>query len=220
MGANGASVTVRCPVCGSKEKLETLLAIAPALGGYWGDRNRLALGFRKGEIRWACEGCVQAGRALRASPSKEVHCLHPPYLAYYDDDIECEDCGQTFTFSAEEQRFWYEELQFLLRSRPKQCAPCRRRRRERKKAEAQLGPALAQLTVTPKEPQLLLQIADLYLEAGRPRKSAEYLRRAKNQVDDPTLLEELWARIRATEQLGTSTAEGACTNGEATDHQT
>lgn len=196
----GAKVVVKCPVCGSKQALEAILQVVPRLARPWDERDRLEEAFRHGSIPWACEDCLRAGRAIMANPAVQVFCLHAPYLAYYDVQGVCEDCKQGFTFSASEQRFWYEELRFLLHSRPKQCAPCRRKRRAQKQAEAELGPVLAALQLTPKDPELLIKIADLYLQAGRPRKGAEYLRRAKNQVTEPGRLENLMTRIESVER--------------------
>ena len=199
VGSASARPKVLCPVCGSRQGLEPLLKHAPDLGGWWGNVDRLAEGFRRGEIHWACDDCLKAGRALKGDPSAQVFCLHAPYLAYYDVELSCSDCRQIFTFSAGEQRFWYEELRFVLHSVPKQCAPCRRRRRDRLKAESELGAALAALKVTPRDPELLLRIADIYLQVGHPRKGAEYLRRAKNQVREPEQLEALMVRLREVE---------------------
>ena len=44
---------------------------------------------------------------------------------YQDITIKCQDCGETFIFSAAEQK-WYEEKGFTP---PKRCRYCRNRRK-------------------------------------------------------------------------------------------
>jgi hypothetical protein len=76
---------------------------------------------------------------MEANPVVQKFCDHPPYLAYFDVPLRCEDCGSTFVFEAKEQQFWYEELKFWVQSRPKQCAACRKLRRERKSEQNKKG---------------------------------------------------------------------------------
>lgn len=48
---------------------------------------------------------------------------------YYEDkELICKDCGEFFTFSGGEQRY-YAERQF---SEPKRCKPCRQKRKAAK----------------------------------------------------------------------------------------
>lgn len=47
-------------------------------------------------------------------------------MNFEDRTIVCEDCGEEFVFSAEEQEF-YESKGFVD---PKRCKPCRQRRKE------------------------------------------------------------------------------------------
>ena len=56
-----------------------------------------------------------------------------PYFAFIDAKLACDDCGQSFVFAAAEQRHWYETLKFWVQFRPKQCLPCRRIRRARRR---------------------------------------------------------------------------------------
>lgn len=48
-------------------------------------------------------------------------------MEYGDKVLTCEDCGEEFVFSAEEQEFFLEKGF----QPPKRCKPCRSRRKER-----------------------------------------------------------------------------------------
>lgn len=148
---------------------------------------------RTGEIKWACENCLEAGRAIRGDPAKQKFGIGAPFYAYYDVMLRCTDCGQSFTFSAEDQRFWYEHLRFIIYAYPKQCLPCRRKRRDRNQASAELSSILQKLDH--RNPQELIRVAELYQRMGIKRKSLEYMRRAKNLVRDPELVRALLAKI-------------------------
>ena len=89
---------------------------------------------RAGQCQWACAPCIKAGRALEGHPALQTWCDYSPYFAFFDTELRCTDCGQSFVFAASEQRFWYETLKFWVQSRPKQCVPCRRARRARSQA--------------------------------------------------------------------------------------
>ena len=49
-------------------------------------------------------------------------------MEYEDKTLTCVDCGQPFTFSAEDQAF-HAEKGFM--NEPKRCRACRQSRRER-----------------------------------------------------------------------------------------
>ena len=88
---------------------------------------------RAGQLQWACSHCIDAGLALEGHPALQTWCDYNPYFAFIDAKLACEDCGQSFVFPAAEQRHWYETLKFWVQSRPKQCLPCRRIRRARRR---------------------------------------------------------------------------------------
>ncbi len=46
---------------------------------------------------------------------------------YFDLECNCRDCGRSFIFFAEEQKYWYEELGFGLDSDCVHCVECRKR---------------------------------------------------------------------------------------------
>ena len=53
------------------------------------------------------------------SPSSVTH--------YFDEKRVCRDCEKPFIFFAVEQRYWYEELGFVLDSDCVRCVVCRRK---------------------------------------------------------------------------------------------
>jgi hypothetical protein len=63
--------------------------------------------------------------AIAADVSRQrratIHVTH-----YFDSVRTCRRCGRPFLFFAEEQRHWYEELQFPLEADCLECAPCRK----------------------------------------------------------------------------------------------
>lgn len=75
-------------------------------------------------IGWHAHGLI-AGTSIRADVRKQMpatfHVTH-----YFDLERECCDCGRKFIFFAEEQKHWYEELQFGLDSDCVRCVPCRK----------------------------------------------------------------------------------------------
>ena len=68
--------------------------------------------------------------AIRADISKQNFSVCPRHW-YIDAVFECCDCKKDFTFSANEQKFWYEERQFWIDSKPKRCVSCRKNERRR-----------------------------------------------------------------------------------------
>src|SRR5690606_36527388 len=46
---------------------------------------------------------------------------------YFDLERQCRDCGRSFIFFAEEQKFWYERLGFGLESDCVRCVDCRKK---------------------------------------------------------------------------------------------
>ena len=59
---------------------------------------------------------------------------------YFDLDRSCRDCGKSFIFFAEEQKYWYEVLRFGFEVDCVRCVPCRKCQRvisrNRKRYEA------------------------------------------------------------------------------------
>jgi hypothetical protein len=74
--------------------------------------------------------------AIRADHSK--HAPHNSYGAlnfYVDLDFVCADCGTDETWTAEQQRWWYEEAKGYIDSRAVRCRSCRGRAREEKQVQ-------------------------------------------------------------------------------------
>lgn len=67
--------------------------------------------------------------AVRADIAKQNDSVCPRHW-YVDATICCVGCGNDYIFTADEQRFWYEELRFYVDSFPTRCNHCRRADRE------------------------------------------------------------------------------------------
>ncbi len=104
---------------------------------WWGKPGWILNEAKKGTLQWACSHCLKKQKAIRAYPEAQKYLDHPPYLAYFATEIACEDCKETFVFSAQEQQYWYEELCFWVQSRPKHCKTCRQIRRERRQEQSE-----------------------------------------------------------------------------------
>lgn len=74
---------------------------------------------------------IDYATAVRADISQQDFTV-APRLWYVDATFCCARCAKSFVFSAQEQKFWYEELKFFVDSLPKHCSSCRRELRELK----------------------------------------------------------------------------------------
>lgn len=148
---------------------------------------RLRLGgslYREGWTRyvrneWACAECVRTGLALRADPARQRTGRRGPFFAYWDQARTCGYCGGPYTFTALEQRSWYEERRLSRRVHPIACPPCRRAVVAFRQAQKRLAERLA--TLDPSAPAQLVEVGELELQVGSLRKGLEYLRRARNR---------------------------------------
>ena len=172
-----------------------LLSVIEKLG-IWGNLEPGWSAKYASHLAWACDDCLEAGRALAAKPWLQTFGYGFAIFAYFDENRNCEDCKTDFVFSAGEQAYWYETLQFVLYSVPKQCPNCRKTRRKAKGIHAELGRIQAQFTGGIPE---LIQLADLYLELGNTLKALEHLRRAKNKTRSMELRDQLLVRIAGLE---------------------
>jgi hypothetical protein len=80
--------------------------------------------------------------AQRADVSKQNFSVVPRHW-YIDADFECIDCRKAFTFSADEQRFWYEDRQFWVDSTPSRCVKCRKAQRNKLKLKQRYDALIA-----------------------------------------------------------------------------
>lgn len=148
---------------------------------------------RSGNLQWACSLCLKNHRAIIAKPQFQKWCNHTPYLAYFDIQLKCEDCREMFTFSANEQKYWYEELHFWVQSRPKRCQSCREIKRSQKRANHELTERLQ--NIDPKNPFDLAEVSRLYFDLGNLDKSLEFLRQAKNRARESHQLDSLEKKL-------------------------
>jgi hypothetical protein len=63
--------------------------------------------------------------AVPSDPNSQNCSICPRYW-YVDAIFPCDRCGAEFSFSAAEQRTWYEEYGFWVDSLPRHCLSCRR----------------------------------------------------------------------------------------------
>lgn len=79
---------------------------------------------------------VRTGRWLPVDKSKlnigNSYAVPPDY--YQDIEFECRDCGAEETWTARQQKWWFEEAQGYFFSTAMRCRSCRARERERKAA--------------------------------------------------------------------------------------
>jgi hypothetical protein len=135
-----------CPVCGRKISLKnqgkrflSIAHIVPWFLSYEELLKAIVQGaFRdshsnRDKIYWACDNCLENGKAILADPKVQTYIDCAPYYAYFDLYFDCETCKKNFLFSATEQKFWYESLKFWVQSQPKDCADCRQEKRKKKR---------------------------------------------------------------------------------------
>lgn len=75
--------------------------------------------------------------AVSADPSKQVsNCSYdPPPLWYVDRDFVCVKCGTEETWTAVQQKWYYEEAKGTLYARAIRCHDCRLKIREAKELQ-------------------------------------------------------------------------------------
>jgi len=106
--------------------------------------------------------------AVRADISRQ-NCSICPRHWYLNAAFRCARCGNTFVFSADEQRYWYEELGFWVDSQAKHCAKCRRELRGlkelRQEYDRDVGAVLSR-SASLKSKQRLLEVVDTLDKSG------------------------------------------------------
>ncbi|MEZ4777646.1 MAG: zinc-ribbon domain containing protein [Bacteroidia bacterium] len=183
-------INLTCPCCHGKVKekqLTKMLSLFPFNGltlptGLPRSKGLMETLSRNPSI-WACDDCFASGKALLGNPDKQYYTFQSPwdfgfpYLMYINKSLTCETCREHFTFSKEEQLYWYEELQFVVYSKPKNCINCRKQLRYQKSLNTELSAALQ--NGEPTDPEILLRIAEIYQEMGNTEKMKAYLTAAK-----------------------------------------
>lgn len=99
--------------------------------------------------------------AIRGNVHKQRFCSAHNIGKYFyvDEQRTCVQCNQDFIFSAKEQRFWYEVLDFHLDTRGLRCLKCRRQRRSDNALRQQIGAARKELRTNADDPRALLDLA-------------------------------------------------------------
>lgn len=123
--------------------------------------------------------------AIRAQTESQNCSICPRYW-YVDALFECERCGADFTFSAAEQRTWYEVYRFWVDSVPKSCPACRRALRTlkavRQEYDRTVESTLRQGDLESKK-RLAALIDQLYEIGGDlPARINEHRRQIANQI--------------------------------------
>ena len=172
-----------CPCCGvrrGEQAKQYLLKIEQQCDRHhlkvWGESEGWSLRAAMRELQWACPTCLKRSIALPRKPWLQTWCDHTPYFAFFDVELNCNDCKNRFVFSASEQQFWYEQLQFWVQSRPKQCKNCRKVRRQTKQANIRLQELLPNYDCTNSID--LAKVAKLYFELNSHKKGSVFLKRA------------------------------------------
>lgn len=100
--------------------------------------------------------------AVRGDITRQEYCAahHVPHYFYVDRALVCLECGEAFTFSADEQKHWYETLGFHHHADAVRCVACRRKRRSEKALNGQIARAKEALRESPDDPSHLLALAE------------------------------------------------------------
>ncbi len=114
---------------------------------------------------WACNECLETGKAVLADTSKQHYGLGGPILYYLDLPFTCSRgcsyCGGSYVFTISEQKYWYEELNFFVESIPSFCEGNRKRLRLMKVNQKKLGVLINKKNKDVKD---LEEIRDIYIE--------------------------------------------------------
>jgi hypothetical protein len=85
---------------------------------------------------------VDLSTAIRSANVKEQNFSVFPRHWFIDAWFRCESCNEEFCWTAEEQRYWFDELKFNVASAPRHCKKCRQSIRLRKRYNAGIMAAL------------------------------------------------------------------------------
>ena len=146
--------------------------------------------------------------AVRGDVRKQVFCPMCWYPKYYYVDVQktCVQCGEDFTFSAKEQKYWYETLKFHFASEAIRCVPCRRQRRSDRALQEGLTRAMALVRERPEDSVALIGLAEATvhyhekLKSGDLNKAIAACRKAQNL--SPVLVEAIFWEAMCQERAG------------------
>lgn len=94
---------------------------------------------------------------IPADESKQKYSVIPR-TEYLDVLCRCRDCRRWFIFFAEEQQYWFEELQFFVDRCCVHCPECRHLRRQRHREEQEFTSLQKEAQPTPGQTQRLLEL--------------------------------------------------------------
>ncbi|MEM9378351.1 MAG: zinc-ribbon domain containing protein [Planctomycetota bacterium] len=146
--------------------------------------------------------------AVRGCVARQRYCTahHVPRYFYVDQERDCVQCGGGFTFSANEQKHWYETLRFHFDSVAIRCPTCRRRRRTQRALNAQVASAKAALRERTDDPAQLVALAEatarLHGETGRGDLDGAIAAARRAQRLWPEAVEALFWEARCQELAG------------------
>lgn len=102
---------------------------------------------------------------LVADTSKQNYAIYP--RRYYVDILRnCRECRRPFLFFAQEQRYWFEELQFFVDADCVHCSECRARKHDAKTQLARFSAAMKETNLSRKDLMTLIDDAADLLQAG------------------------------------------------------
>lgn len=82
-----------------------------------------------------------------------------PKYYYEDKERKCVQCGENFVFSAKEQKYWFETLQFNFNTEAIRCLSCRKQKRSEKALVNELALLKKSHKENPKDPYIMLEMA-------------------------------------------------------------
>lgn len=173
---------LQCPCCKKykeKNQVRTLINQMHPLHpkGFNVDFDWLCRVMSSGYKRWACDDCIKSKKAIISDPKQMNFSVMPKYLAYFNEERTCFDCKKDYIFSAEEQKYWFETLNFWHDAIPNGCKLCRKKIRHQKELVKRLSYLLENLDKNNRE--ALLEIAQIYNEMGKEEKVKHYTALAK-----------------------------------------
>jgi putative zinc ribbon protein len=117
---------------------------------------------------WHCDPAFKPKRprgAVEGDVTMQVFCEHhvPKYF-YVDEQRHCVQCGEEFTFSGREQKYWYEARKFHFQSVPVRCPACRRQRRSEHALREQVAIARRAVETDPRDGAAQLALAQALVE--------------------------------------------------------
>ena len=144
--------------------------------------------------------------AIPADPNKQDYGLGGPLPYYEDEERVCVQCQKPFTFTAKEQKYWYETLRFINYSTAIRCVLCRRRKRSAVAFDRQVALARQSQQENPRDPLAHLALAQALVGrharvgTGRLADSVAAARKAGRL--DPNLHEAVYWEAASQEALG------------------